>query len=626
MRRRAMGSTAIWTGPRKRRGPRLVATVGALLLAVAAGSVAPRAVSADDCGTSATIERVSVGINGAQSNGRSEIPTTNADGCVVGFKSAASNLIANDGNDHIDVFVRDRKAGVTERVPPLPATGSDPNDGSFPPALDGDGGIVAFGSAATNLVLLPGDFNHSPDLFAYNRALGVTEVLTLVLDQNGEGRGGGGVKDLACTISPDGNLVVFTSSADDLVSNDANETNDVFVVGRNTGVIELISVATVGASQERAADGPSAGGVVSDDGCIVAFYSDATLLTAGDTNGFRDVFVRDRCARTTERVSVSSTGEQANGPSQASGGLVTISADGRYVAFASDATNLVPGDNNGVTDVFIRDRAAGTTVRVEPPEGCTTGGGAALEPAGFSDAPSFSADGRFLAFVSAASNFLIGDTNGVADIYVLDRTSRLIARVLGEGDVQPNAASSAPHISSDGNWVAFQSDASNLVAGDTNNVADVFVAVNPFLSGGPIPGVTPLPTCTPTLTPTFNTPTPSPTITPTPSLTSTVSQPTATSTRTATSGGGGTPTPTSTPPPGSPTASATSATLTPTARTATPTAPTSTPTTSGGGGGGGGGCNCRIDRGSGASDSDGPVGALAFPALLLILRRRRGHR
>src|SRR5262249_45713738 len=155
--------------------------------------------------------------------------------------------------------------------------------------------------------------------------------------------------------------------------------------------------------------------------CVVAFFSDASDLRASDTNGVRDVFVRDRCAHTTERVSVSDSGQQGNRPSQLLG-LPALSDDGEVVVFASDATNLDPARGNGVTDIFVRDRAAGTTRRVSVAANGEPGNG----PSQF---PSVSADGRFVVFQSAADNLVDGDTNGRTDIFVVELDTHEISRV-----------------------------------------------------------------------------------------------------------------------------------------------------------------------------------------------------
>jgi Tol biopolymer transport system component len=204
---------------------------------------------------------------------------------------------------------------------------------------------------------------------------------------------------------------------------------------------------------------------ISADGRFVAFESHATTLIAGDTNGVRDVFVRDRKLHKTRRVSISTGGVQGDGDSFES----SISADGRFLAFRSDATTLVSGDTNGVTDVFVRDRKLHKTHRVS----ISTGG---VQGDGDSISSSISADGRFVAFGSEATTLVSGDTNGVTDVFVRDRKLHKTRRVsISTGGVQGDNDSISSSISTDGRFVAFESDATALVAGDTNGVADVFV-------------------------------------------------------------------------------------------------------------------------------------------------------
>ncbi|MGH3056206.1 MAG: TolB family protein, partial [Gaiellaceae bacterium] len=200
------------------------------------------------------------------------------------------------------------------------------------------------------------------------------------------------------------------------------------------------------------------------DGLIIAFYSDATNLVADDTNGQSDVFVRLRSSATTERVSLGADGAQGNGPSL----NPSINRDGNLVAFQSQASNLVPNDHNGLADIFVHDRSGETTERV-----CD-----GIEPNGSSFAPSISANGRFVAFTSAATNLVpaVPDKNGHLDIFVCDRETGAIdiASISSDGS-QGNGDSILPAISEDGRFVAFKSLASNLVPNDFNNLVDVFV-------------------------------------------------------------------------------------------------------------------------------------------------------
>jgi len=223
---------------------------------------------------------------------------------------------------------------------------------------------------------------------------------------------------------------------------------------------ERVSVDSLGGEGNSDSVRPS----ISADGRYVAFQSYATNLVGGDGNGYLDVFVRDRQSGTTERVSVDSLGGEGDGDS----GYSSISADGRYVAFLSLA-NLVGGDTNGFGDVFVRDRQSGTTERVSVDS---------LGGEGNSDSygSSISADGRYVAFQSSATNLVGGDTNGVDDSFVRDRQNGRTERVSVDSlGVEGNSDSYDSSISANGRYVAFQSYATNLVNGDGNGRQDVFL-------------------------------------------------------------------------------------------------------------------------------------------------------
>ncbi len=204
---------------------------------------------------------------------------------------------------------------------------------------------------------------------------------------------------------------------------------------------------------------------ISADGRYVAFESDASNLVAGDTNNGRDIFVRDRQTNQTTRVSVDSSGTEADGGSYAN----FISADGRYVAFHSSATNLVSGDTNGLSDVFVHDRQTSQTTRVSVDSSGVQGGSDAYNP-------SISTDGRYVTFESEATNLVSGDTNGLNDIFVRDRQTNQTIRVsVDSSGIQGDNNSHSASISADGHYVVFYSYASNLVSGDTNSSSDIFV-------------------------------------------------------------------------------------------------------------------------------------------------------
>jgi Tol biopolymer transport system component len=263
------------------------------------------------------------------------------------------------------------------------------------------------------------------------------------------------------SISADGRYVAFASFADNLVPGDTNGMYDIFVHDRQTGLTERVSVDSSGVEGNGLCEGPS----ISANGRYVAFDSLADNLVPGDTNSFVDIFVHDRQTGLTERVSVDSLGHQGDDYSY----RPSISADGRYVSFESWAGNLAPGDTNGITDVFVHDRQTGVTERVS-----VNSSGA--EGNGLSASASISADGRHVSFDSWADTLVSNDSNRTVDVFVHDRQTGVTKRVsVDSANVAGNNQSVGASISGDGRYVAFYSWADNLVPGDTNSVADVFV-------------------------------------------------------------------------------------------------------------------------------------------------------
>ena len=389
---------------------------------------------------------------GEPANGGSFAASISSDGRYVAFDSAASNLVRDDRNGALDVFVRDRVTSQTQRVSVGPQ-GVEANDRSSDPAISGDGRYVAFVSWASTLV--PGDTNNRPDVFLWDRATGATERIA-----------GGNDESASPSISADGRYVAFLSYASDLVPGDVTGTWDAFVRDRASGAIERVNVS----SDEL----PAAFGrriytkaTVSAGGRYVAFSSEAANLVDDDTNGTADVFVRDRVAGTTERVSIGNGGWQLNGDSGIYG--ASISADGRYVTFISNSPDVVTGDHNGLPDIFVRDRLAGRTERIDVARNGTDAND------GVCCTHAISPDGRYVAFMSFATNLVSGDTNNRADVFLRDRTAGTTERVsVGDGG-EANEISGLAGLSADGSLVLFQSAATNLVAGDTNSSMDVFL-------------------------------------------------------------------------------------------------------------------------------------------------------
>lgn len=401
------------------------------------------------------IKRVSVATAGTEANSDSNNTSINSDGRYVAFRSFAGNLVAGDANAQSDIFVHDRLASATVRVS-IDSFGAEANSGSNNPSISSDGRYVAFQSGASNLVA--GDTNGSDDIFVYDRLVGTTTRVSV----NAAGTQASD-SSYGPSISSDGRYVAFWSFATNLVAGDTNGQFDVFVRDRQLGVTARVSVATAGTEADNLSTNPS----ISSDGRYVAFQSSASNLVAGDTLGFDDIFVRDTQTSTTTRVSVDSGAVQANNVSN----NPSISANGRYVAFRSSASNLVAVDTNGLDDIFVHDTQTNTTTLVSVDS-------IGAQANGSSNNPSISSDGRHVVFQSGASNLVAGDTNGFNDIFIRDTLSNTTTLVsMNSAAVLANNNSNNPLISSDGQYVAFESSASNLVNGDTLGFDDIFLVL-----------------------------------------------------------------------------------------------------------------------------------------------------
>jgi hypothetical protein len=367
-----------------------------------------------------------------------------AGGRFVSFGSTATNLVPGDTNGFSDAFVRDRGGpNTTKRVSVglggAQANGGLANDGEV--LISANGHVAAFGSTASNLV--PGDTNGLADLFTHDQVTGRTARIT-VSSSGAQATGGG--KSRVLGLSADGRFVVFESNATNLVPNDTNKFSDVFVRDRKMLLTERVNVSSTGVQANR--ESHTLGGI-SSDGRFVAFSSTATSLVLGG-GGDGDAFVRDRLLGKTELVSGGLAA--ASNPS--------ISGNGRFVAFRAR--------KGGVFNIFVHDRTTKTTTLAS-----SGVGGAAAN--GDSDAPAISQNGDYVAYVSEATNLVAGDSNHTRDIFVLDRDSGETTRAsVSTGGAQGNGPSFAPAIAPAGYYFAFVSNATNLVANDTNGATDVF--------------------------------------------------------------------------------------------------------------------------------------------------------
>lgn len=440
--------------------------IGVLLIVVAAPAPAAHA------DVLARLLRISLGT--VEANNASFTPAVSADGRWVAFSSDASNLVPGDYNHTRDIFLRDTKTDSTRRIS-VSDTGQQGNAASYNPTISGDGRYVVYDSYATNLV--PGDTNRQGDVFLYDRNARTTTRISMGYDgSQTDAESGFGV------ISEDGNVIGFESRATNIMKGVKSAATQLYAYDRAKKTTDLVTTAFLG--------GPASSGSgalsLSNDGRYVAFSSSSTDLVPYDVNQHDDIFVRDRQTKTTRRVSVNSVGGESNGTSAEP----AISGDGRYVAFESEATNLLgidptfqddpksiinpegkldTGDTNGVPDVFLHDMQTGSTERVSI---SATGEQANAD----SYAASISEDGRYVAFVSLATNLVLGDTNGVREVFVRDRRKHTTIRVaMSDAGLQGNKLSVMPAISRDGSVVVFASDASNLVLGDTNHDTDIFL-------------------------------------------------------------------------------------------------------------------------------------------------------
>jgi Tol biopolymer transport system component len=407
-----------WT--RLRRGTGAVALGAAILL-----------------GTSgcAWISRASQSAAGDPADSRTPTasdPAISADGRYVAFDSFAGNLAPTA--EYGGVFVRDTRANRTEAVS-LRANGTV-DDFADSPTISDDGRFVAYVSDGDGIVA--GGTDRFSQVYVRDRFLATT---TRVSTKPNGNQGTDDSDDPS--ISGNGRWIAFASDSGGLVRNDLNGSTDVFVRDQLTGVNQRISVDAAGGELELGGDSPS----IDRDGDMVAFVTGEQLVAA-DTNVWDDVYVRNLTTSAITLVSGAPGGAAANSGSM----QPEISADGRQVAFASAATNLdgLP-DANGAFDVFVRDLGSGTTTRVS-----TSIAGAAAQ--GRSDQPSISQDGRFVSFESTAADAVAGDTNGMPDAFVRDRTTGKVARLSTDqlGEQLPQGGDAA-ELSADGTSVTFRS-------------------------------------------------------------------------------------------------------------------------------------------------------------------------
>lgn len=406
---------------------------------------------------------VSERVGGGFPSGPSAEASISANGRFVAFTSAAADLVTGDTNEAIDVFVRDTVTGQTVRAP-LPGGAPVPPGGrAYQPSISGDGNVVAFvyePPFTTGTIAAP---VLGPRILAWDRRANAVELVS---------RYPNGTIANASTrpsVSGNGRYVAYETANEGLVREDFNGSPDVFRFDRQTAQTVPVSLAAGDKGMPAGGGDPS----ISADGRFVAFTSDANdALVPFSPGPGNQVFVKDLVTGAIDWVS----GPTGSGIPDNEAGAPSISADGRYVAFTSLATNLVPGDQNQASDVFRRDRQTGQTIRVSllPDDS---------PPGGPSGQPSISGDGRVVAFVVGSSQR--GDRS--SDVYArdLDANEGVLISVTtsgGSGGFQ----SIGPAVNGNGRFFAFASDHPGMVDLDDNKVLDVFLRDLP-----PVPELSP---------------------------------------------------------------------------------------------------------------------------------------
>ncbi len=428
----------------------LTAQRGARLITHYARAALLLAAFASGCATY-HVDRVSVGSDGTQANGGSGLAALSADGSTVAFQSDADNLVPEDRNRVSDVFVHVRASHRTERVS-VDSKGREGDDESVHAAISADGRFVAFESAATNLVAK--DTNGASDVFVRDRKTRTTERVSVA-------KGGVEANDASGfpALSADGRYVAFQSVAPNLAPG-SPRLSRIYVRDRTKNETECVSVNDEGKLANNDCDSPA----ISSDGRWVAFVCNAWNMGVTLRSAAKQVYLHDRKLHRTVLLSQS--------PDHQAGDWMSwqprVAADGT-TAFETYATNLVRGDRNGTGDVVLAIPGVAALELVSVGDDDHPANGASM-------APSLSAHGRYVVFSSAATDLVSSDSNGKVDVFLRDRKSGEMERVSEAADgTAADGDSWFPVISSDGLIRAYESNATNLVPGDSNGYPDVFV-------------------------------------------------------------------------------------------------------------------------------------------------------
>ena len=329
-------------------------------------------------------------------------PSISADGRYVAFLSYASNLVNNDTNHQMDIFVRDMVSNKTTRVS-VDSAGNEGNWASHSPSISADGRFVAFSSASNNLVV---DDEGETDIFLHDRDTGSTSRVSIAIYNDGQTSNW----STNPSISASGRYITFTSKAYNLVPDDYNGIQDVFVFDTVDGEIIRVSVDNSGAegfygSGANATGSDEGNAVISADGRFVSFVSNAALTEQDSGDGW-DVYLRDMESGKVTLVAVDDSGNKGDGHSF----RTSISDDSRYIAFSSVASNFDVNDTNAQSDTYVHDVTTGITERVTT-NGVVGDGGNVLV--------AISGNGRFIAFDSMATNLIHEPTESLFNVLLV---------------------------------------------------------------------------------------------------------------------------------------------------------------------------------------------------------------
>ena len=410
--------------------------------------------------TSATVpgtnSAIDVNTSGGIPNSYAGSPAISQNGRYVAFQSASTNLVSTTTNGQYQIYVRDRFSGTTT-LASISSSGTVGNSYSTQPRISSDGKYVVFTSNSSNLV--SGDTNAKTDAFIHNMATGNTDLIS----KNVSGTISNGYTETP-DITFDGRYVVFSSYATNLVTSPSvTSGNHIYLKDLSNGTVKLLSQSSTGSVANADSWNPR----ISCEGRTVVFQSYANNLVSGDTNNpslsKSRIYVED-LLNGIDPVYITGTGND---------NMVypSVSCNGNYVGFSSDASNLVSGDTNSSQDTFIFDRNTSTIERISINSSSTQGNDSSY------GLPGISNDGRYVVFSSDATNFASGDTNGVVDIFLRNReagTTELLSR--NSGGTISNGNNSGADLSSDGRYATYASYSNNLVSGFSNTNTSIFTS------------------------------------------------------------------------------------------------------------------------------------------------------